>query len=62
MGQLVQSVCPGILFLYVRILVMKEISEEATVIFNVRIDQSRKAVRVNVITVRHVLLSVARVV
>jgi hypothetical protein len=46
----------------VRILVTKEITKEAAIIFNVKIDQSRKAVRVNAITVRLVVLSVARVV
>jgi hypothetical protein len=46
----------------VRILVTKEITEEAAVIFNVRIDQSRKAVRVDARTVRLVVLSVVRVV
>jgi hypothetical protein len=46
----------------VRILVTKEITENAAVIFNVRIDQSRKAVRVGAITVRLVVLLVARVV
>ena len=41
---------------------MKEITEEAAIIFNVRIDQSRKLVRVDAITVRLVVLLVARVV
>jgi hypothetical protein len=41
---------------------MKEITEEAAIIFSVRIDQSRKAARVNAITVRIVVLLVARVV
>ncbi len=45
-----------------RILVTKEITEEAAVIVNVRIDQSRKAVRVNAITVQLVVLLVARAV
>jgi hypothetical protein len=46
----------------VKILVTKEIKEEAAVIFNVRIDRSRKAVRVNSITVRLIVFLVARVV
>jgi uncharacterized sodium:solute symporter family permease YidK len=46
----------------VRIIVTKEITEETAIIFNVRIDQSRKAVRVDAITVRLVMLLVVRVV
>ncbi len=40
---------------------MKKITEETPIIFNVRIDQSRKAVRVDAITVRLVVLLVERV-
>jgi hypothetical protein len=46
----------------VRILLTKEMTEETAVIFNVRIDQSRKAVRVDAITVWLVVLLVAWVV
>jgi hypothetical protein len=56
------SYARGVLFLHVRILVTKEITEDTTVIYNVRIDQSRKVVRVDAITVWLVVLSVARVV
>ena len=52
----------GVILFHVRTLVMKEITEETAVIFNVQIDQSRKAVRVDAITVWLVVLSVARVV
>ncbi len=45
-----------------RILITKEITEKTAVIFNVRIDQSRKVVRVNAITVWLVVLLVAPVV
>jgi hypothetical protein len=53
---------PGEYFSSMRILATKEITEEATVIFNVRIDQSRKVVRVNVITVWLVVLLIVWVV
>ena len=45
-----------------RILITKEITEETAIIFNVRIDQSRKVVRVNVITVWLVVLLIVWVV
>jgi hypothetical protein len=51
----------GVFFLHVRILVTKEITEEAAVIFNIRIDQSREAVRVDAIIVQLLVLLVARV-
>ncbi len=53
------SCAQGVLFLHVRILVMKEITEETAIIFNVRIDESRKAVRVDAITVRLVVVGCA---
>jgi hypothetical protein len=56
------SCARGVLFLHVRILVTKEITEETAVIFYLRVDQSRKAVRVDAINVRLVVLLVARVV
>ncbi len=56
------SCAGGLLFLHVRILVTKKITDETAIIFNVRIEQSRKAVRVGAVTVRLVVLLVVRVV
>ncbi len=54
--------CPGGIFPPCKDSHHKGDNEETAVIFNVRIDQNRKALRVDVITVRLVVLFVAWVV